>query len=537
MLAPITTNLYDVRIDHNISKKQSIFGRWSWKRSTLSSPLNMGTKTGDFESVFDPKAVAISHNYSIRPTLLNEFRFGYNQQTSRFAFSKFPDGAAVIQQLGLQQLGPFPKGSALPYFEFDGASGLTQTPGGREEQLREHRFQIADNLTWVRGRHTIKTGGDIRALRVADYESFVAADNFGDYYFSGQFTGHDFADFLLGLPNFTEVVNAGPDFDGHARAYAVFVQDSFKVMPRLTVDFGVRYEYHPPFHDNSLQIANFVRSSGAVIVPNDASLQLATQPFLQSINACGLPTPNPTPYGLYPCTPVTTAKQAGFPDRLRISDKRKILPRLSLAYKLSDKTVFRAGAGIYDETLLGSIFYSLTGIHTSDYRAFVNSFTGGVPAIQFPNTKSNISTSGVGPAGFAVFGTANQIDLHDPYGEQWSFTVERDLGFETGLRVTYTGLRSVGLIVSPDLNQIPPQSAPYDPTKRPYPNWAVIKTRDNGASAIYNVLKRSSPTGSARRHISSRAMSGPRICRTLKATRPTQDFRLKTDRESAIASI
>src|SRR2546426_4458539 len=89
-----------------------------------------------------------------------------------------------IQQLGLQQLGPFPNGSALPYFEFDGASGLTQTPGGREEQLREHRFQIADNLTWVRGRHTIKTGGDIRALRVADYESFVAADNFGDYYFS-----------------------------------------------------------------------------------------------------------------------------------------------------------------------------------------------------------------------------------------------------------------------------------------------------------------------------------------------------------------
>ena len=71
------------------------------------------------------------------------------------------------------------------------------------------------------------------------------------------------------------------------------------------------------------------------------------------------------------------------------------------------------------------MFYSLTGVHTSDYRSFTNSITNGVAAIQFPNTKTAAGSNGVGAAGSANFGTANQIDLRDPYATQWSFTVER----------------------------------------------------------------------------------------------------------------
>jgi hypothetical protein len=490
---PITTDLYDIRIDQKLTSQQSIFGRFSSKKSTTVSSQNLGSKTGGFDNIFDPKAFVVSHNYSLRPNLLNEFRFGINAQTSTRSFGAFPDGAALISQLGLQQLGPFPKGSALPGFNFLGASGVTSTPAGREENLRERKVQIADNLTWIKGRHTMKAGFDMRMLRVADFENFSGADNFGNYYFDDRYTGFDFADFLLGLPFQTVVINAGPDFDGRARAYAFFAQDSFKVTSKLSIDYGLRYEYHPPFHDQSLQIANFDRVNGSVVVPNQKSLALATQPFLQSINACGLSAPNPTDYGLFPCTPVITAQQDHIPSTLRISDKLKFLPRLGLAYRLNNKTVIRTGAGLYDETLLGSIFYSLTGIHTSDYRQFNNSapgsFIGGRPAIQFPNTKSNSISTGAGAAGNAAFGTANQIDLHDPYGEQWSFTIERDLGWSTGLRVTYTGLRTVGLIISPDLNEIHPQAQPFDPREKPFPNWGVIKSRDNGGHSIYNGLE------------------------------------------------
>jgi outer membrane receptor protein involved in Fe transport len=209
--------------------------------------------------------------------------------------------------------------------------------------LSEHKFQIADNLTWTRGRHTIKTGFDLRILQSSDYISFQAADNFGDYYFNDTFPGYDFADFLLGLPTETDIANAVPSDDGHAKAYGFFVQDSFKVNLKLTVEYGLRYEYHPPFHDDTLQMTNFNDITGAVIVPNAKSLALASTTFLESINACGLPTPNPTSYGLYPCTRVQTAKEAGFPETLRFSDKKKFLPRLSFAYRLNDKTVIRAG--------------------------------------------------------------------------------------------------------------------------------------------------------------------------------------------------
>ena len=148
----------------------------------------------------------MSYNYTIRPHLLNEFRFGFNSQVTDNTYPEFPNGANVISNLGLQELGPFPKGSAYPVFEFDGASGLTKINGAREEALREHKYQFADNLTWIRGRHTLKFGFDVRALRLDDYESFAGSDNFGNYYFNGSFTGYDFADFLLGLPSHTEVI-------------------------------------------------------------------------------------------------------------------------------------------------------------------------------------------------------------------------------------------------------------------------------------------------------------------------------------------
>lgn len=482
--APVSTNLYDIRVDQNLTQKQSVFVRWSAKTLSDQVPEKLGIEQ---ETTLNPKAIVVSHTYTIRPFLVNELRFGYNSQTTDHSYPQFPDGASVIGSLGLQQLGPFPPGSAVPDFEFNGSSGVTNVPGNREELLHEHKYQIADNFTWVHGRNIFKMGLDIRALHLSDYESFTGADNFGNYFFNGSFSGNDFADFLLGLPFHDAIVNAGPDFEGYAKAYGTFFQDSLKLTPKLTIDFGVRYEYHPPFHDDGLQITNFVPKTGAVIVPNAKSLALATPAFLAGINACSLATPNPTPYGLFPCTVVETAAQAGYPASLRISDKKKILPRLGIAYHVTDKTVVRAGAGIYDETMLGQMFYSLTGVHTSDYRDYINSITGGVPAIQFPNTRTS-TVAGYGLAGSESFGTANQLNFRDPYVTQWSLTVERELGAQTGVRLNYTGMHTVGMPVSEDYNQIPVQDTPFQPTEKPYPNWGQVKSRTNAGVANYNAI-------------------------------------------------
>src|SRR6185437_8934433 len=136
--APITANLYDLRVDQNLTSKQSLFVRWSSKGFSAANPRPLGIEQ---DTLLNPKSVVISHNYTIRPNLLNEFRFGYNMQTTDNTYPQFPDGAKLIGDLGLQQLGPFPQGSAYPYFEFDGSSGVTTLGGSREELLHEHKYQ------------------------------------------------------------------------------------------------------------------------------------------------------------------------------------------------------------------------------------------------------------------------------------------------------------------------------------------------------------------------------------------------------------
>ena len=295
-----------------------------------------------------------------------------------------------------------------------------------------------------RGRHTLKFGGDIRRLRAQTSLGFTGSDNYGNFDFDGRYSGSDFADFLLGLPYHSSYASVKQDNDGIAKHYGFFAQDSFKATSRLTLEYGIRWEYHPPFTDTGSDITNFDRTvpvTGRVIIPStQQALDITAPGFLQSINAC----PGPAFNGI-PCTPFLQANKAGWPDTLRFAQKKDFNPRFGFAYRpFNDtKTVIRGGIGRYTMTILGAVFYSLTGISSSDVREFTNNIQNGVPLFQLPQ----ISTNGTGvtsaPYGQAYFGTANDPHFKDPYSIQWNLSVERDLGWNTGLRVSYIALRSV----------------------------------------------------------------------------------------------
>jgi Carboxypeptidase regulatory-like domain/TonB dependent receptor len=478
--APIDTNLFDIRIDQKIASNQTLWGRFSWKNDKITNPL--GLLQGNESIGTSPRSVGINYTYVITPTLLNEFRFGYSQETDSFVFNQFPSGESLVSSLGLKLPGPFPPGSAIPGFFFN-QSGVTGTANNRQEDRIQHRYQFNDNLTWVHGRHEMKFGTDIRHLNLQDFVQFIGADDFGVFNFSGQFTGYDVADFLLGLPAQSTIAVTGPPFNAYENVFAVYAQDQFQLTPKLTLNYGLRYEVHPPFFDRTLQMSNFDPANGDVVVPNAKSLALAAPGFLQAINACpgypGLTTP---------CTHVVTAAEDHKPEHLRNTDWGKVLPRFNFAYRLTEKTVVRAGFGMYDETLTGLTFYSLVGIHTANVQGFSNSITAGVPLIQFPNTVAG-GIGSVPPPGTEDFRTATQFNLRDPYGMQWSATVERELGANTGLRITYTGLKSVGLLVNPDLNSVPVNTTGYNPANKPFPNFRIIYQTANGGEAFYNGLE------------------------------------------------
>src|SRR5206468_2908978 len=134
---------------------------------------------------------------------------------------------------------------------------------------------------------------------------FTTGDDFGDFSFDGTFTNQPWGDFLLGIPSSSTIADTGPDFDSVVRHYGFFWQDDWKVSPRLTLNFGVRYEYHPPFHDRALQSTNFDRRNGNVVVANEESLKLAVPGFIESIGN----------------TKILTAAQDGIPETLRVSLK------------------------------------------------------------------------------------------------------------------------------------------------------------------------------------------------------------------------
>ena len=312
-----------------------------------------------------------------------------------------------------------PAGSQTPDVQINQFTG---SGSGRESITRSRTWQFADNLSWVRGRHSLKFGADIRRLNTTDITSFFTGDDMGTYGFNGQYTGFGMADFLLGVPVTTTLANTGKDVDGVTYHTGLFAQDDFRVTPKLTLSYGVRYEMHPMFYDNALTTTNFDRAfpgpGARIVLANEEARKFTSPAFAASIGN----------------TPIVLAKDVGLPETLRYNDYNNVMPRFGFAYRPfgNNKTVIRGGYGVFTATVLGSVFYTITGIHVSDARTFPNQLVNGVPALVFPRPFG----TGLGALGVPDFRRATQFDGADPFTQQWNLTVERELPWPTGIRAS-----------------------------------------------------------------------------------------------------
>ncbi len=482
----INSDQYDIRVDHYLTDKQSVFARWTWKDIAQDAPNNLSLPSNTaFEKY---KILVASHNYTITPHLLNEARFGLTLNDSGTAFPF--DGRDFTAKLGFTGIGPNFPFNGLPNIDF--AGDITDLNRNRADGVsRSRTFQFNNNLTWTKGRHTMKYGFDVRWIRAVSPLGFIGADNYGNSSFNNTFSGNDFGDFLLGIPIRTSFAIIQQDNDGRTTHQHFFGQDSFRVNQKLTLEFGLRYEYHPAYTDAGGNIGNFdpsVPRTGRVVYPTGKRNLLAPG-FLTTFNACPAPAANGAA-----CTPVLSAEEAGLPEGLRTVPKWRFLPRFGFAFRPfgDDKTVVRGGAGAYNGTLLGSIYFSLTGTLQSDVREFTNLSTGGRPLYQWPAIQSGGTGISAGQLGTASFRTANDINYQDPYSVQWNLSVDRYVAFGMGVRISYIGMKTTQLAWAPDLNQMrnSTQFAINRPlSDRPFPNWGIIFTRTAGATAYYNALQ------------------------------------------------
>lgn len=471
-----TQNGVDFRGDQTLTSRQKFFARLTTKDISKDS-FNSNTKLGQFTSKTTVRQLAGSHNWVLSTSLLNEARAGFAYNLAETTYPLASQGEQIIKDLGFIGLPPTPASGGVPYFSFSDGSFIS-TGGDKPTSVLSKSLQFSDNLTWTRGRHTMKAGVDVQQVEFRDRSSFFAGDDYGAYTFTGQYTGSAFADFLIGLPANTAYAQNPPDARPYSLQFAGFVQDDWRVTPRLTLNYGVRYDLRPPFLDRSNQFANFDRTypGGRIIVANEAAKALIPQSVKNAV----------------PNTPIVTAAQVGLSERLRKTDMNNVNPRLGFAYRLDDegKTVVRGGYGIYTVPLYGSIAYSMYAAATGDVPSFQNAQRAdGTFAISFPNVFPQ-ALRNVPGAGTQDFRRANQIDLRDPQAHQWTATVERDLGWNTGLRLSYVGSYTKDLVYSPDLNQVPSNTQGYAAvrTTRPFTDWNVVTTRDNGSKARYDGL-------------------------------------------------
>ncbi len=487
------SNQFDVRGDQYLGKKALIFGRYTWKNSNQSSvePLLVPSSS----NITQNRVFVGAFNYTFTSNLVNEFRVGAtlqnNGNSNPFNGKAFTDGTGLV---GLQNL--FYNG--LSELDF---SNLTNLDPDRLSSITKSRtFVYTDSLSWIKGHHTMKFGVDLRHIEAVTPLGFSGADNYGTFdYSSAQFTGQEFADYLIGAPSstFYDVVQA--DNDGLTMHYHAYAQDQWKVTPRLTLSYGVRWEFHPAYHDPSGNIGNFdpsVPKSGRVIYPNGKE-SLVSIPYINSFNSCGIGQSSGVPaQNGAPCTPTLSNTQAGLPDGLRTSSKTRFMPRFGFALRLfnDDKTTLRGGFGMYNITLLGGNFYSLTGTLQAYTVQYNNTPTPSGPTYVWPNIFAGSgNNSNAASYGQAYFGTANDVNWKDPYAQQASLSIDRDLGHGYGARISYIGMTSRHLVWAPNLNDMPYSStvSAYNQplSARPFPNWGVIQTRSTGADSNYQSLQ------------------------------------------------
>jgi hypothetical protein len=292
-----------------------------------------------------------------------------------------------------------------------------------------------------------------------------------------------YASFLLGYPDNATVAHVtAPNVDAMAKHYATFAQDDWKLTKNLTLNYGLRWEYHPMFRDRYNNLANFDPNytstvngqtvQGAVILPGEGTYSIVDPGFAKSI---------------YP-TPIILASQDHVPGALRFSSLRDFAPRAGFAWRVfgDDKTVLRGGYGKFIQALLGSAAISAWAVQAADVGFFNNSIgANGTPTYQLPYAwPANLASTGS-----ISFYQATNIHYQDPYVQEWNLTLERDLGDGIGLRVSYDGNHAANLGMHTNYNQPLPNTIGYSnlpASALPLPLWQYMAYNTNLGFSNYN---------------------------------------------------
>jgi len=458
---PEDHRIMEARIDQNFRQSQSVFVRYQHKNHDYKipgarSPLpasSVGTST----NLRNVHFVTVGHVAAVRPNMYNEFRAG-NVVLSSKSDSNVK-GQPLLDQIGITGLSPRPGINGVPNINIAGLSLVTQI---LLNPTNDGHAQLSDNFTWTKGKHTMKFGGEYVRWYVNRYMP-VDSNAFGNFNFNGRFSNNAYADFLLGLPNTVTRVDPYPAQYSRWNNLAFYAQDDFKVSPKLTLSYGVRYEYNSPITIRDDNFYSFDPTTGTLIIPSDTARGFFAPAFPRTI-------------------PVVTASQVGLGRTLRRGDKNNFAPRFGFSRQLgsTSRTVLRGGWGIYYAPFSGAVTGALAGGPYSLSGTSTNAINNGVPLFTFaapfasPTTPGTLNLNGINP------------DLRNSYVMEYNLSLEHEVIRDLGVRISYIGSRGVQLPYQRNVNQPPPSTSA---ARRPFPLYNNLIYADNGANNVYSGMQ------------------------------------------------
>ncbi|MEK7403957.1 MAG: carboxypeptidase regulatory-like domain-containing protein [Acidobacteriota bacterium] len=461
------SDVYSLRVDQKLSARNLLFARVGLtinNRNLYPGGLKQGYGQTSNRANLPGRSMVISDTHAFTPVLVNEVKLGFNRTYTRSFDTNY--GEDVLSKLGIQGIenpGNDPAIGGMPGFSFGGAIPIHGTTGRNDSYTAQNTYQAIDNLSWYRGRHNFKMGVDIRRLQVNNQSKALFLR--GTYAFDDRLAGLAYANFLLGWPaNATRGVGR-PNAYPRSTHSGFYWQDDFKVSPRITLNFGVRYEYQTPWVEKFDRMFTFDSKTGSMVtagssIPTDLVPKVAAT------------------------LPIVSASQAGLPTRsLMQSDKNNWNPRIGLAIRpLGDATtVVRLGYGLYSQFWPGLLALNATGGPWQSTESFILE-NPNVPSIQFPNPFRTTSTfSGIQ----AISGVSANFPTERT--QQWNVSVGRQV-WRTAIDIGYVGTRSLNVPYNEDLNLLRPSTQPFSAARRPYPRFNSANLVQTGGSASYHGL-------------------------------------------------
>ncbi|MGH9353259.1 MAG: TonB-dependent receptor domain-containing protein, partial [Terriglobia bacterium] len=499
------------KVDQSISDKQHLSVRvsrgWDKKEQSggyyaapASNSTGIGTSTRD-TNIYN---VGVDYTQSISNRWLNEIQAGVLRSYAHYGTAAdFKNWDAI---LGMPN--PF-GGTGWPTFyacEFDCAYFGWDSDNNHVQALTQEVIQ--DNATFIKGKHTIQFGGmaTLEQNNVEELQQEQGSNGFGPAYTSlwdpsnqapVPLTGSGFAELLLDLPNYlSNQYNRG--FFYFRQSYAgLYAQDKWQVAPRLTINYGLRWDYWTPYREaeNRLAVPDTANALSVFQVLTPGSHSMSSLPgvppaVLSSWSARGLQ--------------YTTANAAGYPSDLFRPIYHDFGPRIGIAYKLTNKTVLRGGFGIYYFPMpLALLLQSSRNNPPLNLRFENNPFqknadftypyvAAPVPSDYLPAATVDINTpQGIskGAQGATIWDGRNWNDSRE---ETWNVTLGRELWSHILMRVSYVGTRGMDLLQQYSFNNPEPQynyavrtgSVPPSNTAllRANPNWSLLALNHTGYS-------------------------------------------------------